>query len=78
MARYIALILLTGIATAGMSADSRQVAGIENIYADLNDAYTIIETIDSGLFTTYRGKDMSIHLGNWRHCLLRGENRPSS
>ena len=30
---------------------------VEKIYADLNDASSIITTIDSGLFTSYRGRD---------------------
>lgn len=40
-----------------MTADSGKVAEVENIYADLNDAFTIVTTIDSGLFTSFRGKD---------------------
>jgi hypothetical protein len=51
------LACFTSTAIAGMSADSRRVAEVENIYADLSDAFTIITTIDSGLFTSYRGKD---------------------
>jgi hypothetical protein len=53
----ILLLALTSAAIAGMTADSKQVAETENIYADLNDAHSIIATIDSGLFATYRGKD---------------------
>ena len=55
----ILLACLTPAAIAGMTADSRRVAEVENIYADLNDAFSIITTIDSGLFTTYRGRDRS-------------------
>jgi hypothetical protein len=51
------LVCFTPCAIAGMMADSKQVADVENIYADLNDAFSIITTIDSGLFTSYRGKD---------------------
>ena len=40
-----------------MTADSKRVAEVETIYADLSDAFTIITTIDSGLFTSYQGKD---------------------
>ena len=61
MAKCLACILLaawfTSTAIAGMTADSKQVAAVENIYADLSDAFTIITTIDSGLFTSYRGRD---------------------
>lgn len=53
----ILLACLTPAAIAGMTADSRRVAEVENIYADLNDAFSIITTIDSGLFTSYRGRD---------------------
>lgn len=61
MTKYLAFAILlagfTATAIAGMSADSRQVAEVEKIYADLNDASSIITTIDSGLFTGYRGRD---------------------
>jgi hypothetical protein len=61
MAKYLACVFLlacfTSSAIAGLTADSKQVAEVENIYADLNDAFSIITTIDSGLFTSYRGKD---------------------
>src|SRR3981189_3664866 len=42
---------------AGVVADSKKVAETENIYADISDASTIIGAIDSGLFTSYRGKN---------------------
>jgi hypothetical protein len=61
MTKYLgsALLLacLISTAIAGMTADSRQVADVENVYADLNDALSIVSTIDSGLFMSYRGKD---------------------
>jgi hypothetical protein len=61
MTKYLAcaflLACLPSIMRAGMTADSRQVAEVENVYADLNDAFTITTTIDSGLFTSFRGKD---------------------
>ena len=61
MTKYSACAILlacfTSTAIAGMTADSRQVAEVENVYADLNDAFSIITTIDSGLFTSYRGRD---------------------
>ena len=44
-------------AIAGMTADSSQVAKVENIYAGVNDAFSVIATIDSGLFASFRGKD---------------------
>ncbi|HWZ82933.1 MAG TPA: hypothetical protein VNW47_09925 [Terriglobales bacterium] len=61
MTKHFALVFLfaclTVSASAAITADSRKVAEAETIYADLNDAYTVIETIDSGLFPSYRGKD---------------------
>src|SRR5713226_5654075 len=61
MTKYFACVFLlvcfASTAIAGMTADSKQVAEVENNYADLNDAFSIITTIDSGLFTSYRGKD---------------------
>jgi hypothetical protein len=61
MTKYLACAFLLAcfpsIMRAGMTADSRQVAEVENVYADLNDAFTIDTSIDSGLFTSFRGKD---------------------
>jgi hypothetical protein len=61
MTKYLACLFLlagfTSAAIAGMTADSKQVADVENIYADLSDASSIITTIDSGLFASYRGQD---------------------
>lgn len=59
LASVFLLACFTATAIAGMTADSKQVAEVENLYADLNDAFSIIATIDSGLFTSYRGKDRS-------------------
>ena len=44
-------------AEPGLTADSKQVAAIENLYADVSDANTVLATIDSGLLTHYQGKD---------------------
>jgi hypothetical protein len=60
MTKFLPWIFLLACFTStaiAMTADSKQVAAVENIYADLSDAYTVITTIDSGLFTSYRGKD---------------------
>jgi hypothetical protein len=61
MTKYLApvvmLACLTSIAAASVTADSKKVGETENIYAEVNDAASIIATIDSGLFTSYRGKD---------------------
>jgi hypothetical protein len=57
LAPIFLLACFTSTAVAGMTADSKKVAEVENIYADLSDAFTIITTIDSGLFASYRGKD---------------------
>ncbi|MGA9799418.1 MAG: hypothetical protein WBQ68_10435 [Terriglobales bacterium] len=61
MTKHLACLLLLGgfatVAFAGMTADSKQVGEVENIYGDVTDAASVITTIDSGLFTSYRGKD---------------------
>src|SRR5258705_7762002 len=61
MTRYLAAILLllslAGTASGSLTADSKKVAELENIYADVSDAVTVIGAIDSGLFASYRGKD---------------------
>jgi hypothetical protein len=61
MTKLLACIFLlacfTANAMAGMTADSRRVEEVENIYAGVNDAFSIIATIDSGLFASFRGKD---------------------
>jgi len=65
-ARYFACLLLvaafTAAALASNVADSKKVAKAEDAYADLNDAASIIATIDSGLFTRYRGKNRAAWL----------------
>jgi len=38
-------------------ADSRKVSAVEYLYADVSDANSILATIDSGLLSTYQGKD---------------------
>jgi hypothetical protein len=44
MTKYLACVFLlvcfASTAIAGMAADSKQVAEVENIYADLNDAFS--------------------------------------
>ena len=51
------------------TSPSKDVAASETLYADLADSYSVISTIDSGLFATYRGKDRAA----WVH--LYSENR---
>jgi len=59
--KFLGRVLLAGCLTAsafaGLTADSKTVAKVENTYADVNDAISVITTIDSGLFSSYRGKD---------------------
>jgi hypothetical protein len=38
-------------------ANSKKVSAVEYLYADVSDANSILGTIDSGLLSTYRGKD---------------------
>jgi hypothetical protein len=44
-------------ADTGLRADSKKVSAVEYLYADVRDANTILATIDSGLQSTYQGKD---------------------
>jgi hypothetical protein len=44
-------------ADAGLTADSKKVSAVEYLYADVSDANTILATIDSGLVSSYQGKD---------------------
>jgi|GraSoiStandDraft_24_1057298.scaffolds.fasta_scaffold01285_2 hypothetical protein len=44
-------------ANAGLMADSAKLSPVEYLYADLSDANSILATIDSGLLSTYRGKN---------------------
>ena len=44
-------------ADAGLLADSNKVAAVEYLYADVSDANTILAAIDSGLLSSYQGKD---------------------
>lgn len=44
-------------ADAGLMADSKKVSAVEYLYADVSDANTILATIDSGLLSSYQGKD---------------------
>jgi hypothetical protein len=44
-------------ADAGLMADSKQVSAVEYLYADVSDANTILAAIDSGLLSSYQGKD---------------------
>ena len=53
-ALFIATISTAVWCQANRPAD---VKAVEAAYADLADAYYVTETIDSGLFTTYQGKD---------------------
>jgi len=44
-------------ADAGPTANSKKVSAVEYLYADVSDANSILGTIDSGLLSTYGGKD---------------------
>jgi hypothetical protein len=51
--------LLEGMAAiaAAAASPSKSIAAVESIYADVENAYGAISTIDSGLVTSYQGKD---------------------
>ncbi|MBV8876992.1 MAG: hypothetical protein JO158_04730 [Gammaproteobacteria bacterium] len=53
----------SGRADARLTADSRKVSAVEYLYADVSDANTILAAIDSGLLSTYGGKDRA----GWEH-----------
>ena len=57
VARIALLVLLT--APFAVAGSKTLPVGLENSFADLNDANSVIATIDSGLFPTYRGKNRS-------------------
>jgi len=44
-------------ADSGHKANSKKVAAVEYLYAEVSDANTILATIDSGLLSTYEGED---------------------
>jgi hypothetical protein len=44
-------------ADTGLMVDSKKVSAVEYLYADVSDANTILAAIDSGLLSTYQGKD---------------------
>ena len=51
------LICLASASALAMNSASDAVAAAENTYADVLDSYGAFSTIDSGLMTTYEGKD---------------------
>ena len=57
----LACSLLLPIVTAGadarLMADSNKVSAVEYLYADVSDANSILAAIDSGLLSSYQGKD---------------------
>jgi hypothetical protein len=54
-------------ADTGLVADSKKVSAVEYLYADVSDANTILGTIDSGLLSTYQGKDRAA----WQQFYLK-------
>jgi hypothetical protein len=44
-------------ADAGLTSDSKKVSAVEYLYADVSDANSILATLDSGLLSSYHGKD---------------------
>jgi hypothetical protein len=50
-------------ADAGPVANSKKVSAVEYLYADVSDANTILGAIDSGLLSTYEGKNRAA----WEH-----------
>ncbi len=53
-----ALVSATSVsAAAGLVPDSKRLLPVEYLYADVSDSNTILATIDSGLLSTYQGKE---------------------
>src|SRR5215467_8827422 len=44
-------------ADTSLMADSKKLSAVEYLYADVSDANSILATIDSGLLSTYQGKN---------------------
>jgi hypothetical protein len=61
----VATVCLLFTAFTGAS-DSKPVAAVENLYADMLDAYGAFSTIDSGLRTSYDGKNLQ----TWKRIYL--------
>ena len=57
-ATFIVLFVML-LASSLLAGDSTRLADIENSYADWMDASSIMAAIDSGLFSSYKGKDRS-------------------
>jgi hypothetical protein len=57
LGQIMLLAAFTATSVASTTADSKQVAEAESVYADVNDSVSIVATIDSGFFTSYRGRD---------------------
>jgi hypothetical protein len=55
----------------GLKADPKEVSAVESLYADVSDANTILATIDSGLLSSYHGKDRAA----WQQFYDRGHAR---
>jgi hypothetical protein len=62
-------------ADTALMADSKKVSAVEYLYADVSDANTILATIDSGLLSTYQGKDRAAwqEFYNAKHAKLAKE-----
>ena len=57
LACSLLLPLSSMAADRGLMADSKKVSAVEYLYADVSDANTILAAIDSGLLSSYQGKD---------------------
>jgi len=68
----LACALLLALGSTGTSAslvaDSKEVSAVEYLYADVSDASTILSAINSGLLSSYQGKDRSA----WEQAYSKG------
>src|SRR4029077_20209763 len=62
-------------ADAGLMADSKKLSAVEYLYADVSDTNTILAAIDSGLLSSYQGKDRAAwqQLYSEKHAKLAKE-----
>lgn len=81
LCRLCLCVCISAFAADASTPSASGVATVENLYADLNDAASIVATIDSGLFKTYQGKDradwQALYLARRKEVASRLANLPT-
>jgi hypothetical protein len=76
------LPLASFAADAGLVPDSKKVSAVEYLYADVSDANSVLAAIDSGLLSSYQGKDRAAwaqsYTGKSAQLARELENLPTS